>query len=118
MKNRPHFGFFIVAFGFLAMLASVQAYAQMGPAMGGPGSGSGGRFAWDQTFTPGWALMSPEERRAWREQMHAVKTYEECVATREAHRRVMEERAREKGLQLRAPRRDGCEIMRSRGLIQ
>jgi hypothetical protein len=40
------------------------------------------------------------------------------VATQEAHRKVMEERAKEKGVQLKPPRRNGCDIMRARGIIK
>lgn len=91
------------------------AWAQMGPGMG---PGGKGRFAWNQDSTPGWTLMTPEERNAWRNQMREVKTYEECMATQEAHRKIMEERAKEKGVTLRPPRRNGCEVMKAKGLIQ
>lgn len=83
-----------------------------------PGPGGKGRFGWNQEHTPGWTLMTPEERSAWQTQMSAVKTYEECKATQEAHRQVMEERAKEKGLKFTPPRKNGCEIMKARGLIQ
>lgn len=101
-----------------AATLATAAFAQMGPGMGG-GMGPGkGRFAWNQTYTPGWTLMTPEERTAWQAQMREVKTYEECIATQEAHRKVMEERAKEKGVQLMPPRQNGCEVMRARGIIK
>jgi hypothetical protein len=93
-----------------AALIATSAFAQMGPGKG--------RFVWNQTYTLGWTLMTPEERTAWQAQMREVKTYEECVATQEAHRKVMEERAKEKGVQLKPPRRNGCEVMKARGLIK
>lgn len=102
-----------------AALVATSAFAQMGPGGGGGmGPGGKGRFAWNQTYTPGWALMTPEERATWQAQMREVKTYEECVATQDAHRKAMEERAKEKGVQLRPPRRNGCDIMKARGIIK
>ena len=114
----------LIASFLTAALVASHALAQMSPGMGGgmgPAAGMGpgkGRFAWNQSYTPGWALMTPEERAAWQAQMREVKTYEECIATREAHRKAMEQRAKEKGVQLRTPRRNGCDVMKARGLIQ
>lgn len=100
-----------------AAVIAASASAQMGPG-GGMGPGGKGRFAWNQDYTPGWTLMSPEERSTWQAQMREVKTYEECKATQESHRSVMEERAKEKGVKLRPPRQNGCEVLRARGLIK
>lgn len=100
-----------------AAVVAASAFAQMGPG-GGMGPGGKGRFGWNQDHTPGWTLMSPEERAAWQAQMDQVKTYEECKATQEAHRRVMEERAKEKGLKFSPPRQSGCDVMKARGLIK
>lgn len=100
-----------------ATLFAASAFAQMGPG-GGMGPGGKGRFGWNQDHTPGWTLMSPEERTAWQSQMSTVKTYQECKATQDAHRQVMEERAKEKGLKFNPPRQNGCEVMKARGLVQ
>jgi len=94
-----------------AMFAA-SAFAQMGP------GGGKGRFAWNQNHTPGWVLMTPEERTTWQAQMREIKTYEECKATQEAHRAVMAERAKEKGLPYASPPRNGCDAMKARGLIK
>ncbi|WIM06400.1 MAG: hypothetical protein OHM77_03685 [Candidatus Nitricoxidivorans perseverans] len=102
-----------------AALTAATAFAQMGSGPGGGmGPGGKGRLAWNQDYTPGWTLMSPEERSAWQAQMREVKTYEECKATQESHRSVMEERAKEKGVKLRPQRHSGCDVMKTRGLIQ
>jgi len=107
---------------FTAALCAASAFAQMGPGMGaGMGGGMGpgkGRFAWNQEYMPGWKLMTPEERAAWQAQMREVKTYEECIATQQAHRQAMEERAQEKGVKLLPPRRNGCDVMKARGIIK
>lgn len=103
-----------------AALVAASAFAQMGPGGGmGPGQGGGkGRFAWNQNHTPGWQLMTPEERTAFQAQMREVKTYEECKATQESHRAAMAERAKEKGLPYNPPPRNGCDTMKARGLIK
>lgn len=113
MKKLALTGSFLVA----AVLAA-SAFAQMGPGGGGMGPGGKGRFAWNQDHTPGWILMTPEERTAWQAQMREVKTYEECKATQEAHRAVMAERAKEKGLPYAPPPHNGCDVMKARGFIK
>lgn len=81
-----------------------------GPRMGmGPGGGMRGGPRWGSDYTPGWAMMTPAEREAHREQMRATKTYEECQALRDRHREQMLARAKERGINPPAqPRRDGC----------
>ncbi len=100
-----------------AALFATSAFAQMGPG-GGMGQGGQGRFGWNQDYTPGWTLMKPEERTAWQAQMREVKSFEECKATQDAHRAVMEERAREKGVKLNTGPQNGCDVMKTRGLIK
>lgn len=102
----------LVAFTLIA----TAALAQNGPGMGG-GYGGRGR-AWDKSSTPGWTLMTEQERTDWRTKMHAAKTYDECLALREEHHKLMETRAKEKGVTLPTPRRNGCDMMKSRGYFQ
>lgn len=102
---------------------SASVLAQPGPGMGpgggmGPGMGPGGRgmrFEFNKDNTPGWSLMTPEERAAHREKMLAAKTPEECKAIQEEHHKQMEARAKEKGQTLRGPRQNACDRMRSGG---
>jgi hypothetical protein len=42
--------------------------------------------------TPGWSMMSAQERKAHHEQMRNVKSYDECMAKHTEHRKLMEER--------------------------
>lgn len=109
----------------LAAGMAVPSYAQPGPGMGGMGSmgsgmgaGKGPRFAFDKDNTPGWALMSAEERVAHREKMLAAKSYEECKSIQAEHHAAMEARAKEKGTTLPAPRQNGCDRMQARGLFR
>jgi Spy/CpxP family protein refolding chaperone len=97
----------------------------MGPGMG-PGGGMGGmgpggrgmRFDFNKDNTPGWSLMTPEERTAHREKMLAAKTPEECKAIQEEHHKQMSERAKEKGQALRGPRQNACDRMKARGFYK
>lgn len=80
---------------------------------GGPGAGMRGQRAgaarWGADYTPGWALMSTEERTAHRTAMQQTKSYDECKALQEQHREQMATRAQEKGVKIpAAPRRDAC----------
>ncbi len=109
---------------FAAILGAALAapvLAQPGPGGGmGPGMGPGGgmRYQFNKENTPGWSLMTPEERAAHREKMLAAKSYEECKAAQEEHHRQMEARAREKGQTLPAPRVNACERMKARGFYK
>ena len=97
----------------------------MGPGMGfGGGRGGkgnrGGRqgMRFNQNTTPGWALMTQQEQTDHRIKMRATKTFDECTALQTEHRAVMESRAKEKGVQLRAPRRNVCESWKAQGVIK
>ncbi len=53
--------------------------------------------------------MTPEERIEHQARMRGWRTYEECQRYRAAHHALMEERARQRGLDLPRGRRDICE---------
>jgi hypothetical protein len=97
----------------LGAVLTTSVWAQPGPGMGG---GRGMRF--NQNNTPGWTLMTPEERTAMQTKMRAVKTYEECKQLQTEHHTAMQARATEKGVTLNAPRQNGCDNMRARGWIK
>ena len=95
----------------------------MGPGMGQRGGrgmankgGRQGRF--NQNNTPGWTLMTQQEQTDHRIKMRATKTFEECTALQSEHRALMESRAKEKGVQLRAPRKNVCEAWKAQGVIK
>lgn len=112
----------------LAILGATLAGSVMAQPRGGPGMGPGGgsgpapemgmRFNFDKTNTPGWALMSAEERVAHQSTMMASKTYEECKAAQEPQHTAMAARAKEKGVTLPAPRSNGCDRMKARGFFK
>ena len=87
-----------------------------GPAASAPGMGMGmgpcagrGEARWGADFTPGWALMTPDERKNHQEHMRAMKTYDECKAYRDQLHEQMAARAKEQGGKaLAQPRHDAC----------
>ena len=110
---------------FAALLGATLAapvFAQPGPGMGGMGGmgpgGKGMHYRFNQGNTPGWNLMTPEERNAHHDKMMAAKTYEECKAAQEEHHKQMEARAKEKGQTLPAPRQNACDRMKARGFYK
>ena len=117
-------------FAMLVVLGSVlavPALAQSGPGAGGggmgggpcmQGGGAGGGMRFNQKNTPGWQLMTPEERTEMQGKMRALKTYDECKQLQTEHRALMEARAKEKGVTLREPRQNGCDRMKAKGLVQ
>ena len=82
-----------------ALAVSLSAVAQ--PASGpGPGGGPGmmkGGPRYGADVTPGWAMMTADERKAHQEKMRGMKDRAECNAYMTEHHKLMESRAREKG---------------------
>lgn len=93
---------------------SLSATAQPGP--GGAREGRGFRF--NQANTPGWTLMTTQERATYRDKMLSSKTYAECKSIQAEKHALMEARAKEKGRTLPAPRSNACDNMKARGLIK
>jgi hypothetical protein len=87
-----------------------------GPAASTPGTGmgmgpGGGRGAarWGTDYTPGWALMTTQERNAHRDRMRSMTNYEECQTYQNQQHEEMLARAKERGIKVLAkPRRDAC----------
>lgn len=92
---------------WLAALCSAgAALAQpMGPGGMGPGMHMG------PDNTPGWKLMTKEERDEHREKMMSMKSADECRTYMTEHHRLMQERAKAKGVTLREPRPEMCDRM-------
>lgn len=94
-----------------------------GPGSAGPGAGSdrgpGRGMRYGSSNTPGWSLMSADERREHRTKMRAMSTVDECKAYTEQQRKAMEARAKEKGVAIPGtPRVDMCERMKQRGRLK
>lgn len=91
-----------------AMALSAAACAQ--PASPPGASASGPRVGGD--FTPGWSMMSPQERDAFHQRMRDAKNRQECEQMMTEHRQLMQERAKQRGMPMHGPRSDACERMR------
>ncbi len=85
--------------------------------MGGPGGGWGG-WKWNSDNVTGWRMMTPEERTAHQNKMHSMKTYDECKAYHEEQRKLMEQRAKERGVTMPTLRANACDMMKARGMLQ
>ncbi len=91
----------------------------MGPGMGGMGPGGKGmRYQFNKDNTPGWSLMTPEERTAHHDKMMAAKTYDDCKAAQAEQHKLMEERAKAQGKTLPGPRQNACDNMKARGFYK
>ncbi len=94
----------------------------MGPGMGGMGGmgpgGKGMKYRFNKDNTPGWSLMTPEERTAHHDKMMAAKTYDDCKAAQAEQHKQMEERAKAQGKTLPGPRQNACDNMKARGFYK
>lgn len=75
------------------------------------------RWSGNQRNTPGWQLMTPAERIEHQNKLRSFKDFDSCKEYADSHHKLMEERAKEKGIALRAVKRNPCEVMRQRGLF-
>lgn len=74
----------------------------------GPGAGHGA-MRWGSDNTPGWSLMTPQERDQHREKMLAMKNQNDCKAYVAKHHEEMAARAKARGAKVPTmPRRDPC----------
>ena len=116
----------ITLIALLGAALAAPALAQTGPGMGGgmgggpgmQGGGGGYGMRFNQRNTPGWKLMTAEERTEMQTKMRAVKTYDECKQLQTSNHALMEVRAKEKGVTLPVPRQNWCDRMKARGLIK
>ncbi|HET7865831.1 MAG TPA: hypothetical protein VFL86_15620 [Burkholderiaceae bacterium] len=92
---------------------AASAASAPGRGCGGP-MGPMGRHRWDAAATPGWSMMTPEERWAHHEKMAGFKQYDECTAYMTQHRQLMLDRAKQRGLTAPpGPGRDACAPLKS-----
>jgi hypothetical protein len=92
----------------LGALLALPAAAQPASAPAGPGWGPGMRAG--PRNTPGWSMMTREERRQHHDKMAGFKSAEECRAYMAQHRDQMAERAKARGTTMRGPHRDMCAV--------
>lgn len=129
MKTSTFFKTIAISTALLAAL-SASVLAQSGPAAGsgmgvgpgpgqmGPGAGGMRGMRFDKTNTPGWTLMTAEERTAIQNKMRTVTTYDECKTLHAEQHATMQARAQEKGVKLNTPRQNSCDVMKARGFFK
>lgn len=107
----------LIAASLAVFVLSTACGQQQPPAPGaGPGYGMGpggmgpGRGPWyGSDYTPGWSMMTPQERDEHRRRMLAARTPEECRQIRDEQVQRMTDRARAQGATtLPMPMRDAC----------
>jgi hypothetical protein len=62
--------------------------------------------------TPGWSMMSPQERKDHHAKMEGFKSGDECKAYMAEHHAQMSQRAKERGKKMHEPRHSMCEPMK------
>ena len=62
----------------------------------------------DRADRYGWELMTPAERTEHQQKMHGFTDYAACLAYVTEHHRLMDERARTKGMTLPAMHEQAC----------
>jgi hypothetical protein len=91
------------------LLAALGVASAQGPASA---SRPGGMHGWraDRDNTPGWRLMTGQERAVHQQKMRAMQSAEECKAYMDQHRAQMVERAKQRGRAAppAQPRQDPC----------
>lgn len=101
------------AISLLAVLPALPALAQLGP---GPHMAPK-EYKFDEESTPGWSMMTPEEREAHQKKMMSLKSYKECNVYMEEHRRLMQARVRQQGKPSLAMTSNVCDKMRNQGQL-
>ena len=82
-----------------------------GPGASAPGYGRGMGPGWraGPNNTPGWSMMTPEERAAHQQRMQGMTSRADCTAYMNEHHQQMAARAAQRGASAPAqPRRDMC----------
>jgi hypothetical protein len=100
------------------LMVAVLGAALAASAWGQGGPGGRGRYAIGANNTPGWTLMTPEERAGHRQKMWSFSSFDECKAYQAEHHQLMETRAKEQGKALPAMRANACDRMKARGLLK
>jgi hypothetical protein len=89
------------------LLAAVFVIAQMtAPVAAGP-------WRAEEDNTPGWALMTPEERIEHQAIVRGFRNYDACRGYQLAHHQLMEDRAKQRALPLPRGRHDFCARLRT-----
>ena len=67
--------------------------------------------------TPGWSMMTPEERRAYSDKMRSFLAADECRSYNQQHMAEMQARAQERGRSVNSAATDPCTLLQQQGII-
>jgi hypothetical protein len=84
----------------------------------GMDGGMRGQMCCGAKDTTGWALMSADERKAHRQKMMDVKTYDDCKTMHDEHMKLMEARAKEQGKTFTPLKTNMCDRMKDSGVLK
>lgn len=101
----------LVAMALVSSLIAAPVWSQGGP-------GGGGRYSIGAKNTPGWTLMTAEERASHQQKMWSFNSFDECKAYQADHHNLMVARAKEQGKTLPVPRANACDRMKARGQLK
>lgn len=97
----------------LAALAAVVfagSAAAQAPGVPAPAASASRPVRVGSEYTPGWDMMTPAERDAFRQRMIAAPTKAECRRLRDEQLEIAAKRANKRGIkELPSPRYDACE---------
>lgn len=96
-----------------AAMVVVLATACVGPR----GMPMGGAMHMSADNTPGWAMMTPQERDEHHKKMMSAKTPTDCKAHMEEHQKLMAERAKTRGMAMNMPPQEMCGMLMQHGMI-
>lgn len=100
----------------IASLLASATWAQGGPPPAQTQTKTQAPMRFGPGNTPGWSLMTPQERAEHRSKMMGFTNYEDCASYLAEHHAKMQERARKKGVALPAnPRQDFCQRLPRKG---
>ncbi len=99
--------------GLSAVVLAATVIALAATAMAGPG-----RWNCNNRNTAGWQLMTAEERVEHQKKMRGFTSYSSCQGYVADHHRMMEERAKEKGLAKPMMRHNPCDTMKAKGWVK
>lgn len=72
----------------------------------------------NQCNTYGWQLMTPDERKDHQATLVRFTEYNACKEYVDAHHKKMEERAREKRVDLPVIQDNPCDVLKGRGILK
>jgi hypothetical protein len=98
---------------FSTIALTLTIFLTVSAAIAGPSRWSG-----NQKNTAGWQLMSEEERGQHQTKLRSFTEYALCKEYVDEHHKKMEERAKEKGVDMPVMRHNPCDAMKGRGQLK